>query len=229
MNLSRLAAVALIILSVSCRPGELPETTDVHSPPAAPSTASAAPSPVQPTLGRLRGQMVMGKDGYGLTACGETMQQIVSFSPEAQAFVDGFLTAGAREFFIDAWAMQEAGGGAQIQRVERVQVEGHGCAEVPGSFIFKAHGNEPFWALAIAGESLSFEQPDAAPVVAPFDGLRQDGDSQQLHAVTADGTMDVTLRRRPCSDGMADATFAWTAEVNFKGQLWKGCAYAGEL
>lgn len=176
---------------------------------------------------RLRGSMLMGKDGYGMTICGDTVQRIVRLDPGAQSFLDQFLVGGAHEFFVDSRARQNADASWEIHKFERVGGEGQGCAEAPADFAFKAHGTEPFWSITVSGNRLVFERPDVAALQTVFDGIEVEGEVRRIHADTAIGRIDLQLNRKPCSDGMSDTLFAWTAQLQLDAQTWQGCAYSG--
>ena len=52
-------------------------------PPPPIDTAPVATTPTGSTEQRVRGTGVMGKDGYGITPCGESSQRMADFGPEA--------------------------------------------------------------------------------------------------------------------------------------------------
>lgn len=177
----------------------------------------------------MRGQMVLGKDGFGLTPCGESAQRIASFDPATQVFVDRFLAGGAHEFFIDAWAVQREDGALEINRIERVGGEARDCMEHGLSgVVFKAHGNEPFWGLTLSSDTLVLERPGVAPVTATIEGSDNNAGVRRIQASSAAGKIEVRLQRTACSDGMSDALYAWTAQVQVDGQTLKGCGYSGQ-
>lgn len=236
MHISRFVLIMVLPAALaSC--GKLPVPAaqkEANESPGAPH-AAVAPSrntdaPASATRGtRLRGQMVLGKDGFGITPCGESVQRIASFDSATQVFVDRFLAGGAHEFFIDAWAAQRADGGLEINRIERVGGDARDCTEHGLSgVVFKAHGNEPFWGLTLSSDTLVLERPEVAPLTATIDGSDNDGGARRIHATSAAGKIEMRLQRTPCSDGMSDALYAWTAQVQVGGQTLKGCGYSGQ-
>lgn len=236
MHLARFVLIMVLPAALaSCGKAPAPAThPEASAPSAAPHAAeSAAPNQnaqVVATRGtRLRGQMVMGKDGFGFTPCGESAQRIASFDPATQVFVDRFLTGGAHEFFIDAWAAQRADGALEINRIERVGGDARDCTELGlAGVVFKAHGNEPFWGLTLSSDTLVLERPGVAALTARIEGSDNDAGARRIHAGSADGKIEVRLQRIPCSDGMSDALYAWTAQVQVNGQTLKGCGYSGQ-
>ena len=236
MHIARFVLIMLLPAAlVGCGKPPTPVAHNALSVPSAPPHAAAAPSPERnapagATHGtRLRGQMVLGKDGFGFTPCGELVQRIASFDPAAQVFVDRFLANGAHEFFIDAWASQRAEGALQINRIERVGGDARDCTEHGLSgVVFKAHGNEPFWGLTLSSDTLVLERPGAAPLTATIEGSDNDAGTRRIHTSSAAGKIEVRLQRTPCSDGMSDVLYAWTAQVQVDAQTLKGCGYSGQ-
>lgn len=236
MNLSRFVLVlALAAVLASCGKAPAPALQTESSGSRTAEHAAAAPlpnqdSPASAPLGtRLRGQMVLGKDGFGFTPCGESAQRIASFDPATQVFVDRFLAGGAHEFFIDAWAVQRADGALLINRVERLGGEASECVEHgPSGIVFKAHGNEPFWGLTLSSDALVLERPGVAPLTATIEGSDNDAGTRRIQASSVAGKIEVRLQRTPCSDGMSDALYAWAAQVQVAGHALKGCGYSGQ-
>lgn len=88
-------AAALVAMG-ACTPAPPPG-------PSPPPGAAPAPAGIADAAGQsLRGTVIVGKDGYGFTACGAMHQQRVEFSAPAQAVVDEHLDrGGAMEFAIE--------------------------------------------------------------------------------------------------------------------------------
>ncbi len=186
--------------------------------------AGEAPAAKMPAPQRLRGEAVVGKDGYGVTPCGSQRQRIVRFAPDAQAFVDRFLEPGGRlEFFLDGWA-SEQGGQLVVEAVERVHTEGPRCDREPEDAAFAARGNEPFWALSLTAAGWALQRPGAEPLHADAKAAKV-GDGYAC-ASTAPAAL-VELSPGFCADGMADAATAWRAKLTLDGETWNGCAWRG--
>lgn len=198
---------------------------------AAAPEASYTPSPPgimpSPAVFRLRGNAVMGKDGYGLVPCGETAQRIVFFESDTKAMLDTFLAGGAREFFVDGWAVEAAAGKARVLRLERLYSEGPGCGEALGGVVFVARGTEPFWSVRAGMEGVVLERPDHAPLTAEFTGAREQGMERVIETNTDKGALSLRLAPGRCSDGMSDTVYGWTARLTVGDEAFRGCAYAG--
>lgn len=88
----------------------------------------------------------------------------------------------------------------------------------------QALGNEPFWSVHADGGQLHWSSTDN------IEGIGVDA----VRAQTADGLrysgqmegMDVALviTAQPCSDGMSDTVYPWTAQWTQGDKVFKGCA-----
>lgn len=212
----------------ACQPQATPAVPASTPTPTTVTAPDATSEPAAPAEERLRGQLVVGKDGYGITLCGEQTQRITALSPAAESFVEAFLKQGPREFFVDAWGTAHTDTGRSLSRIELAYVDGPGCNEAPTPFVFKAHGTEPFWSLTASGGAMTFEQPDAPAITVAFSGFAEQGDTRQAEVSSDNTTIAVTLTHTPCNDGMSDHLYAWTAQATINGKSWKGCAYSGE-
>ena len=198
------------------------------APAAPPSIAATAPAPAAPPARLdLRGQAVLGKDGYGIVPCGEKAQRIMQLVPSAKPFLDKFLEGGAKEFFVEAEAEATPEGGLRVLRFHRLYTEGPGCEAPMNSMRFAAWGNEPFWAAVDAGEALRLERPGAEPLVAQPRSARMDGADWVVEGETATGKLSLRLTPGYCSDGMSDTLYAWTASVEAPEVQLKGCGFRG--
>ena len=213
-----LASVCALVLLAACSQKAAQAPAPAASAPAAPAAA--------PQLG-LRGQAVMGKDGYGIVPCGESTQKILEISPEAKPFLDKFLENGKHEFFVEAEAEPVAGGRLRVLRFHRLYTEGPGCGAPMASMRFAAFGTEPFWAAIDAGDALRLERPGADPLVAQPRKMREEAGSWIVEGETGSGMLSLRLTPGFCSDGMSDSLYAWTALVQMPGGELKGCGFRG--
>jgi uncharacterized membrane protein len=212
------AAAAVLMLAACAK---------APAPAAAPAAAASAPASAVPAKLDLRGQAVLGKDGYGIVPCGEKAQRIMQLVPSAKPFLDKFLEGGAKEFFVEAEAEATPEGGLRILRFHRLYTEGPGCNAPLNSMRFAAWGNEPFWAAVDAGESLRLERPGAEPLVAQPRSAREDGGSWVVEGEIATGKLSLRLTPGFCSDGMSDTLYAWSATVEAPDLQLKGCGFRG--
>ena len=216
--LPALCALALVAACSQKAPEATAPAPAVSAPPPAPTAA--------PSLG-LRGQAVMGKDGYGIVPCGEKGQRILEIAPEAQPFLDKFLVGGAHEFFVEAEAEPAADGRLRVLRFHRLYTEGPGCDAPMGSMRFAAFGTEPFWAAVDAGDALRLERPGADPLVAQPRKMREEAGSWIVEGDTGKGLLSLRLTPGYCSDGMSDSLYAWSAVVRTPDGELKGCGFRG--
>jgi uncharacterized membrane protein len=194
----------------------------------APAT-TPPPSPAAIThRGRgLRGKAVMGKDGYGITPCGEQAQRILDIAPDAQPFLDSYLKGGAHEFFVEAEGEDMENGHLRVTRFHRLYSEGPGCEAQLDSNAFVAWGNEPFWAASDTGGGLRLERPGADALVAANSEARVENGEWVVEGQTAKGALSVRLVPGECHDGMSDALYAWSASAHFGDTELKGCGFPG--
>lgn len=219
-------ALALTLALGACNRTEPVDNAAAPEAPVAPAEP-VAPTPPAPPM-RLRGQALMGKDGYGLVACGNTEQQVVAFEAGAQAALDQFLQGGAKEFFVDGWATMGDDGRARFDRIERLYTEGPGCDEKDLSLLlYQARGNEPFWSLAVKPEGLTLERPDVPAVQLPYQPFVVTGETRRYEGDNAGTKVIVELAPGTCSDGMSDTVYGHNATVTIGTETLKGCAYSG--
>ena len=219
------AAAALLGALVTACTQEAPAPAPVE--PVA--TATPPPSPAAITHhGRgLRGKAVMGKDGYGITPCGEQAQRIMEIAPDAQPFLDTYLKGGAHEFFVEAEGEDMDNGHVRVTRFHRVYSEGPGCEAQLDPNAFVAWGNEPFWAASDTGGGLRLERPGADALVAANSEARVENGEWVVEGQTAGGALSVRLVPGECRDGMSDALYAWSASAHFGDTELKGCGFPG--
>jgi uncharacterized membrane protein len=195
--------------------------------PAAP-VAPVSTAPITHTGHGLRGQAVMGKDGFGIVPCGESTQRIMEISPSAKPFLDKYLAQGAHEFFVEAEGRDLDNGHVFVTRFHRLYSDGPGCKAQLDPAAFVAWGNEPFWAATDTGGSLRLERPGAEPLLAPSSEVREEnGDWIVEGEIGAAGKLSLRMTPGFCSDGMSDALYAWSAKANFGDTELKGCGFPG--
>ena len=222
-----LVAATLALALGACKRGaDAPEAPSTTATPAVASTP-ASTAPITHVGRGLRGQAVLGKDGYGIVPCGEGSQRIMEISPSAKSFLDKYLAGGAHEFFVEAEGRDLDNGHVFVTRFHRLYSEGPGCKAQLDPSAFVAWGNEPFWAATDAGGTLRLERPGAEPMIAQRSDVREADGEWIVEGETAAGTLSVRLAPGFCSDGMSDALYAWTASASFAGQQLKGCGFPG--
>lgn len=108
---------------------------------------------------------------------------------------------------------------------------GNGADDQPFSAIgeeetIRLIGTEPFWGGQIAGDMLTWSTPENIDgeqiAVIRFAGRGGLSFSGEL----ADATFDIAITPNPCSDGMSDRTYPYTATVQLGEQQLNGCAWS---
>jgi uncharacterized membrane protein len=218
-----MVATTILLLGACSKPEPAPAPVE---------TAAAATPPPSPAVithhGRgLRGKAIMGKDGYGITPCGEQAQRIMEIAPDAQPFLDTYLKGGAHEFFVEAEGEDMDHGHVRVTRFHRLYSEGPGCEAQLDPNAFVAWGNEPFWAASDTGGGLRLERPGADALVASNSEARAENGEWVVEGQTAKGTLSLRLVPGECRDGMSDALYAWSASAHFGDTELKGCGFPG--
>ena len=90
-------------------------------------------------------------------------------------------------------------------------------------------GTEPFWAIDIAGRTLSLNRPDVSDISAPVASPIVTGTTAVYTGTTDSGqTVVLTLIATECSDGMSDRLYPLTAKVELGEETLNGCATTHE-
>ncbi len=87
-------------------------------------------------------------------------------------------------------------------------------------------GTEPFWAVEISDTTKSsiFTRPDHAAVTAGPPERTAESGGAKLVAGSPNGDLVMRLKKGDCSDGMSDRAYPMTAELEFNGETFRGCA-----
>jgi heat shock protein HslJ len=90
---------------------------------------------------------------------------------------------------------------------------------------FVALGTEPFWGLDIDFEKgMEFKTPDGKSFNAPPVMAKKGSEGVLIYeSKTEDGSLKVTLKKEPCSDGMSDNKFDYSVMVAVNGTTFQGC------
>ena len=115
-----------------------------------------------------------------------------------------------------------------VERVLYVAREGYGCAAPWDRFAYRAFGNEPFWSLTIAADSITLVRPGEPERI--WRGSRRVSAPDGFTVTAGDpasGGVTVHLTAAPCRDTMAGSYFGHTAAVRVAGDSLVGCGLAG--
>ena len=86
-------------------------------------------------------------------------------------------------------------------------------------------GTEPFWAIDITPQGLTYSGVDRPEQKAPNSGPALQGTvAIWTEQTEAKGPLEVTLMATDCSDGMSDRTYPLTAKVEIGDETLTGCA-----
>lgn len=85
-------------------------------------------------------------------------------------------------------------------------------------------GNEPFWALKIRPEGLSFSAPDQADQTATNPGPVVIGEQGLWMTKSGEAEWKITLDPKVCQDGMSGLLYPFTAELVMGEKTYQGCA-----
>jgi len=107
----------------------------------------------------------------------------------------------------------------QVLRVNYVPVEGFGCNYDWRGTLWRAAGNEPFWAARVSEDGLSLQFPDRDMVVIPV--TKAQGPVFRGEGVT------LSFSNRTCVDTMADTDFGWVTTLEWGGRSYRGCGFQG--
>jgi uncharacterized membrane protein len=95
-------------------------------------------------------------------------------------------------------------------------------------FDFWLTGTEPFWDLQISeGENALFFRDIGVEKTAVFPYVKPTvkGDTWTYDARTDAGqTLRIVIKKEACSDGMSDLEYAYSADVQYGGTRYRGCA-----
>lgn len=118
-----------------------------------------------------------------------------------------------------------------VRDVMRLSPESRGCAGAPDDYVFHAFGEEPFWAVTVRDDGMSFQEPDRQePLLFPSVPAERSGGVVRYQAVslTPDSTtMVVELRHAMCTDSMSGEVTNHVAVVRLGSRELHGCAREG--
>lgn len=89
---------------------------------------------------------------------------------------------------------------------------------------FRATGTEPFWGAKVDGGALTYSTPEFPDGTVVEVTRKQAGDSV-IFSGTLDGKpLELAISAGPCSDGMSDRVYDWTATRTIGPDVQRGCA-----
>ena len=122
---------------------------------------------------------------------------------------------------------QEAPGGADAPPPADAPPEAAAPAEPVSEFAvdFGARGTEPFWRADVKGTTITITRPEPPEVVATNAALGASGTTGTWTAQAGTTPVVLVVSKAPCSDGMSDMKYDYTAELREGDAVLKGCAF----
>ncbi len=223
------AFVALALTSACSCPREKPATVEVQPPPA----PTIPPAPLE----RLRGALTVEGEHLYLTLCGaERPSKVLGGGVAELREALGSLERGpdAPPVPVEVvGAVRQSPGGGSMVSVSSLNLAfppgGGGLCELDASYLYKAGGNEPFWAVTIFEGSLRLDSPALdAPLELPATEAVVPGVRGPAWRGERDGrSLQVQLLPGRCWDGMSGAAYPYEAVVTLDGTELRGCAQQG--
>ncbi len=137
------------------------------------------------------------------------------------------LTASALSALMLAACGQEAPGGADAPPPADAPPEATAPVEPASEYAvdFAARGNEPFWRADVKGTTITITRPEPPEVVATNAALGTSGATGTWTAQAGTTPVVLVVSKAPCSDGMSDLKYDYTAELREGDAVFKGCAF----
>lgn len=88
----------------------------------------------------------------------------------------------------------------------------------------QALGNEPFWSVQADGQQLHWSSPENLQGVAIDAQREQIGDVLHYRGQMGAEPVTLSISVEPCSDGMSDTQYPWSAQWQQGGAVYSGCA-----
>lgn len=225
-------AVGALLLFAACTRTDMAPPADSAMP-----GSTVAPTAMAETAPR-RGYLMVSPEQLVFRSCGDTVaSSIIDSSNVLAEAVAPFRTGPLDSLFFVfrgdevELVSAEAARGLVVRDVMRLSPESRGCAGTPDDYAFHAFGEEPFWAVTIRGNGISFQEPDRqGPLLFPSVPAERSGGVVRYQAVslTPDSTtMVVELRHAMCTDSMSGEVTNHVAVVRLGSRELHGCAREG--
>jgi uncharacterized membrane protein len=240
-------AIAVLALLSACS-RSAPPPPPAAGPKAAPAPAAAIPTPApheQPaesSLALKRGVLSLASEQATFQPCGETAAYWVIDQTDGvlrQTFPGGstpielYVEAHGERTQIPAnvTAARTYPGAFILEEVLYAvpPAESQGCKAAAPTYIVSAHGNEPFWAVEVSTDKMTWRQPEDPTQVVVESPQSQDSEGTVGYTGSGGGhTLELFVDAQPCRDSMSEAFFAYSARAVLDGKEFKGCARIGE-
>lgn len=89
---------------------------------------------------------------------------------------------------------------------------------------WQALGTEPFWAVEVTPGEMRWSTPENIPGTTVAARETAAGAARVWHATLDGQRFELRITPGPCSDGMSDTVYPFTAQVLVAGETRRGCA-----
>lgn len=97
------------------------------------------------------------------------------------------------------------------------------ASQIPAEF--RALGTEPFWAVTSGSAGLRYSTPDNSEgTIVIVEDEQSTPESRRLSGKMGDRPFAIELTVKPCSDGMSDRAYPFSARLTLDGETLEGCA-----
>ncbi|MBM7060513.1 hypothetical protein JQX08_07315 [Pseudomonas sp. UL073] len=196
-----------------------------------PESTSATVLPI-----RLQGELVINAGQMLFKPCGEQRQLILGDDGSTSLARDaaGLLADGPGPLFADLRgvpaASQDGGndGRLSVQRVYRVQREGHACSDPDFKRLaVRASGHAPDWSVRVSQGGMVLERAGQEPQALPFVEEQLPEGRLNFSSEANGERLELWVAPQHCVDAASGAVQHLSAELRINGQVLRGCAHYG--
>ncbi|MFH1464175.1 MAG: hypothetical protein ABIO70_07300 [Pseudomonadota bacterium] len=223
--------VSILLLGLAC----------FHESPAPPAQeaptvqAPAVQAPAAVSIHRMRGAVLRDGGALAFRPCGE--EGLVGIQGAALSDLEEVYTSLAEEDAGAVVGVELTGALGELGEQRVLDVAAVAMALPPGqeglcaydsSFSYRARGQEPFWAMTVAEEQLTYSSPDLdSPMQVRVIPTRQPGGAISFSGALEGHHVDLSLQPTRCRDDMSGAVFPFIATALVDGGSLHGCGEQG--
>ena len=218
-SIQRFTPVAVMALVAACSPGDdTADLTDTTTVAIAPVTGPAPLDAVAGTLRLIRDTLHFahcGASGSGTALDDRTNGDAATIVSELGP--DNGVTA-----LVDLE-------GRRLTEVHYAAPEGASCTDLPPAPAIEARGQEPFWFVAVSGDTATVKTPEELDGVHYTAGqwARPDSLHWRFEATHNGEALVLELAMERCADAMSGARYPLRATLTRNGTAMSGCALQG--